>query len=277
MKKIFPLIIIFFLLSLYFCNLPVNAEIIDLQDTKKATIQYNKQITKDVKNLVLNDEETINEIVKMQKVKDAEDLEFLWKKTVEGSNLVKFALKKLSIPDEQRRLHSSVMAKSISAIVSGAAFLPMLMGQNSLIQSASFSASRIATSLLNKAETPAETPMTDTELIELAGMIENLQNDLLNSYYNYKNSLVQLKNVRTRIVLANRNYHEALKKNNNLEILISSNLYDNLLIEEMQIKQKVWCYQLQLQRLAGADAVKSLNLYQYALNNELINKGGKKK
>ncbi len=169
------------------------------------------------------------------------------------------------------------MAKSISAIISGAAFLPMLMGQNSLIQSASFSAGRIATGLLNKAETPTETPMTDTELIELAGMIENLQNDLLNSYYNYKNSLVQLKNVRTRIVLANRNYHDALRNGNNLEILISSNLYDNLLIEEMQIKQKAWCHQLQLQRLAGADAVKNLNLYQYALNNELINNKKEKK
>ena len=255
----------------------VRCEVIELTEPQKATLQYNQQIDKDVKNLVIQDDETINDLVDFQRSQDAKDLEYLWGKTVEGSNLIKFALKKLSIPEEQRRLHSSVMAKTISAVISGAAFLPMLTGQNSLIQSASFSASRLATSILNKSEVPKEELMTDTELIELAGMIETLQSNLLNTYYSYKNSLIQLKNVRTRILLANKNYNEALKNNNKIEILISSSLYDNLLIEEMQVKQKVWCYQLQLQRLAGEDSIKHLNLHQYALNNELIGvKGGTK-
>ena len=84
---------------------------------------------------------------------------------------------------------------------------------------------------------------------------------------------MQLKNVRSRIILANKNLHEAQKTNNKMEIMISTNLYDNLLIEEMQVKRKIWCHQLQIQRLAGADAVKNLNLYQYALNTELIKNG----
>ena len=270
MKKIFSLA---FILILFLCTSDgaFCEEEINLTNVQKANIQYNSPVKKDTKNLVISDEETLNGIIQLQREKDAEDLEFLWKKTIDNSNLVKFALKKLAIPEDQRRLHSSIMAKSISAIISGAAFLPMLMGQNSLIQSASFSAGRIATGLLNKAETPTETPMTDTELIELAGMIETLQNNLLNSYYNYKNSLIQLNNVHTRMLLANKNYDEAQKSGNQIEILVSSNLYDNLLIEEKQVKQKVWCHQLQIQRLAGEDAIKNLNLYQYALNNELIN------
>lgn len=249
----------------------VLAETIQLQDFEKPTVKYNPQIKKDVKNLVIDNEKVLNDIIELQRLKDVEDLEYLWKQTVENSHLVQFALKKLSIPEDQRRLHSSIMAKTISSVVSGAAFLPMLMGQNTLIQSASFSAGRIATGLLNKAETPQEQIMTDTELIELASMVEKLQNDLLNAYYNYKSSLVQLKNVRSRIILANKNLHDAQRTNNKMETMISSNLYDNLLIEEMQVKRKIWCHQLQIQRLAGVDAVKNLNLYQYALNTELIN------
>ena len=195
MKKTFSKILILLLLILQ-TNIGLCIETIELENIQKEEIKYNKQIEKDTKNLVIDSEDTLKDIIELQKIKDGEDLDYLWKQTVESSQLIKFALKKLSIPEDQRRLHSSIMSKTLSSIISGAAFLPMLMGQNSLIQSASFSASRIATSLINKPETPQTELMTDTELIELASVIEKLQNDLLNSYYNYKNELIHLKNVR---------------------------------------------------------------------------------
>ncbi len=48
---------------------------------------------------------------------------------------------------------------------------------------------RIAQNLINRKNIPQEIPLTDTELIELAGLVENLQDKIINAYYNYKGSL----------------------------------------------------------------------------------------
>lgn len=74
--------------------------------------------------------------------------------------------------------------------------------------------------------------MTDTELIELAGLVENLQDKIINAYYNYKSSLSQLKETRQKLLLYNKNYTNALDNEDILEITISSSLYDNMRIEE---------------------------------------------
>lgn len=46
---------------------------------------------------------------------------------------------------------------------------------------------------------PTEIPLTDTELIELAGLVESLQDKIITAYYNYKSSLSQLKETRQRL------------------------------------------------------------------------------
>ena len=112
--------------------------------------------------------------------------------------------------------------------------------------------------------------MTDPELIELAGMIESLQDQLINLYYNYKMSLNQIKDTRQRLVLYNKNYAQALKGNNQMEIVVSSAMYDDLLFEEFEQMREARKYQMELERLAGKKTVQNLNLYQYAFKNELF-------
>ena len=126
-------------------------------------------------SLLVNDSESLANIIDEQKEHDLKDLERLWQGTVENNQVIEFALKKLATPESQRRIHSSLMAKTLSAIVSGASFVPSLMGANPAIQTSAFSAGRLAQGLLNKKNVPQETPLTDTELIELAGMVEDLQ------------------------------------------------------------------------------------------------------
>ena len=150
--------------------------------------------------------------------------EKLWQGTVENNQVIEFALKKLATPESQRRIHSSLMAKTLSAIVSGASFVPSLMGANAAIQTSAFSAGRLAQGLINKKNTPQETPLTDTELIELAGMVEQLQDNLISSYYNYKNTLSQLKATRAKMLLYSKNYSNATSGSDALEIAISSTL-----------------------------------------------------
>ncbi len=221
-------------------------------------------------SLVINDESALEEIVKQQREKDLQDIEALWKGTVDNNQVIGFALKKLATPESQRRIHASLMSKTLSALVAGASFAPSMMGGDYLIQTSAFAAGRIAQNLINKKNVPAEVPLTDTEMIELAGLVENLQDKIINAYYNYKSSLSQLKETRSKLLLYNKNFSKAMDEDDLLEITISSSLYDNMVMEEFYYLQQSKKYHLELQRLAGKKVVDGLNLYQYNYNTALF-------
>ena len=233
----------------------------------KITIDSNAKELKG--SLLVNDSETLANLIDVQKEHDIKDLEKLWQGTVENNQVIGFALKKLATPESQRRIHSSLMAKTLSAVVAGASFVPSLMGANYGIQTSAFSAGRLAQGLLNRKNVPQETPLTDTELIELASMVEDLQDSLISSYYNYKNTLSQLKDTRSKMILYSRNYTKALDGKDVLEIAISSSLYDAMRIQEFNLEQSAKKYHIQLQRLAGKKVVDALELYQYDFDSVL--------
>ena len=243
---------------------------VHLEEVQKAKYELPKVEYKEKDSLLISDKEIMDEIVKLQREKDLEDIDNLWKGTVENNQVIGFALKKLATPESQRRIHSSLMAKTLSAIVSGASLAPALVGADYMVQSGSYAAGRIAQNLLNRKNVPQEIPLTDTELIELAGLVENLQDKIINAYYNYKGSLSQLKEVRSRELLYSKNYAKALDEEDFLEIAISSSLYDDMQIEEMKYLQSAKKYHLELQRLAGKKVVDGLNLYQYDYNSALV-------
>ena len=254
--------------------LPAFADEIKLENVKQQHIEIPQKNVKLKDSMVINDKAIMDEIVKRQKEKDLEDIENLWKGTVENNRVIGFALKKLSTPESQRRIHSSLMAKTLSAIVAGSSFLPYAMGSDYMVATGAFAAGRLAQNLINRKNIPQEIPLTDTELIELAGLVENLQDRIINAYYNYKNSLIMLKETRSRQLLYSKNYAKAMDEEDFLEIAISSSLYDNVVIEEFYYMQTAKKYHLELQRLAGKKVVDKLNLYQYNYNAALIGGGG---
>ncbi len=255
----------------------VSGEEVQLGDVKQTQIELPKVDYKDKESLVISDKEIMDEIVKLQKEKDLEDIDRLWKGTVENNQVIGFALKKLSTPESQRRIHSSLMAKTLSAIVSGASLAPALIGADYMVQSGSYAVGRLAQNFINRKNIPQEIPLTDTELIELAGLVENLQDKIINAYYNYKGALSQLKEVRSRELLYNKNYVKAMDDEDFLEIAISSALYKDMEMEEYKYIQMAKKYHLELQRLAGKKVVDGLNLYQYNYDSALLGGGNVKK
>ncbi len=246
---------------------------LDKNSIEKPSIAIEKGAKQLQGSLLVSDSEDLAQLIDTQKDHDIKDLEQLWKGTVENNQVIEFALKKLATPESQRRIHSSLMAKTLSAVVTGASFIPSLMGANYGIQTSAFSAGRLAQGLINRKNVPQETPLTDTELIELASMIEDLQDSLISSYYNYKSTLTQLKDTRSKMILYSRNYSKALEGGDVLEIAISSSLYDSMRIQEFNLEQSAKKYHIQLQRLAGKKIVDSLELYQYDFNSVLYKNG----
>lgn len=243
---------------------------VQLGEVEKPKIELPNVSYKEKDSLLISDKEIMDEIVKLQKEKDLEDIDSLWKGTVENNQVIGFALKKLATPESQRRIHSSLMAKTLSAIISGAALAPCLIGADYMVQTGSYAAGRIAQNLLNRKNMPKEVPLTDTELIELAGLVENLQDKIINAYYNYKGTLSQLKEVRSRALLYSKNYVKAMDEEDFFEIAISSAQYKDMQIEEYKYTQLAKKYHLELQRLAGKKVVDRLNLYQYDYDSTLL-------
>ena len=221
-------------------------------------------------SLFITKEEEAQILINKQQEKDVEDLETIWIATVSKNPIIKFTLEKLAIPEEQRRIHSSLMAKSLSAIISGASILPSFLGMNYLTQSASYATARIANNLINKKNNDilADAPLTDTEAIELAGLIEDLQDEIVIAYYCYKDSLMRLKNLREQMLIKNKNFNDAIVKNDNLEITVTSADWESKLIEEYELKQEAKRYYLMLQRLSGSEAIDKLNLIVYEIKTQ---------
>ncbi len=266
-KNIFLLLLIFLL-----CKTYSFAEVIRLDPDEKTEIKLHSRDDVLNKNLVLKDRDAVEDLIKMQKEEEIKDIELLWRSTIDNNTLIKFTMNKLNTPESQRRLHSSIMAKGLSSLIYGASFIPMFTGSNAMVQSASFSAGRMANNFLNKdASAGQQAPITDTELIQLAGTIEELQEKIISSYYEYKGALNELKDTRSRIILYNKNYANALKNNSVTELIVSSALYEDMQLQEYRQEQTAKKCYLSLERLAGKKAVDSLILSQYALKNQLIN------
>jgi len=274
MKRFLGCILIFCLISLQAFaveEVPLDNNIV------KEQIEVNKKPMLIKGSLLISNDGMLDELIQLQKTKDLEDIEKLWKGTVENNNVIGFALKKLATPESQRRIHSSLMAKTLSAVISGSSFVPCFMGADPTVRTGAFAAGRLAQSLLNRKTTPQEIPLTDTELIELSGLVEDLQDKIIDAYYNYKNSLSQIKESRQRLILYHKNYSKALDTGDILDISISSSLYDSMTLQEYSSMQNAKKYHLELQRLAGKKVVANLNLYQYNFNSALFkgkDKGG---
>ncbi len=249
---------------------------INLGNVEKQKIVYPDVKAKPKETLVLKNDQSVQKIVEYQKEKDIEDIENLWTGTVENNRVIGFALKKLASPESTKRIHSSLMAKTMSAMVAGASFVPMMTGGSYLTQTSAFAAGRAAQNLINKNNIIKETPLTDTELIELASLVETLQDDIIGTYYSYKSALIQLKETRTKMLLYNKNYSKALQDKDVLEIAVSSSLYDNMRVEEFEYMEEAKKYHLELQRLAGKKVVDKLNLYQFNYNAALMQEAGGK-
>ena len=115
------------LLVILFCFTTLSSYALDavsLEGVQKEQVEVQTAPKIISGSMLISEDQKLKELLEFQKKKDLEDIENLWKGTVENDKIIEFALKKLSSPDSQHRIHSSLMAKTLNAVVSGSAFVP---------------------------------------------------------------------------------------------------------------------------------------------------------
>ncbi len=249
----------------YISGLNPNEVNLDLKRESKKRIELNKPVKQLNDELFTSKEDVLKHYLEAQKKLDIEDIKILWESTVQRNPIIKFALKKLSLPAEQRKINSSRMAKTISTLISGACMLPGLLGSDPLTASATSTGGSLAGRVINNKTMPKEMPLTDTELIHLARLVEDLQDRVIKNYYAYKGNLEAYKTVRENVVKHNKAYSGALESENLTQILTSKALYDKAAKTEVEFRQKIKLSRLQLERLAGVEAVNELSLGRFCL------------
>ena len=235
---------------------------LDVKDDEKLKVQTNEPV-KEIKTIELSkdDKEKIKNF-QIQKKQDIEDIKKLWEATLERNNVIKFALKKVTMNPEERKKHSSKMARTISALLNGSSILPYAFGLDASLASAIAAGTSLSTQAAkNKlGYGPANIPVTDTELIQLASLIENLQDNLIKNYYAYKSSIELLKDCRAKLAVYDKNYKLAVEANNQANILVTKSMYEKQKIEELKLKNQIKTARIELERFAGEEVVNNLNL-----------------
>ena len=242
---------------------------LNLREKSKQKLELNAPLKKLDTKLFNSKEDMVKHYLQAQKKLDIEDIKILWESTVQRNPVIKFALKKLSLPADQRRINSSRLAKTVSALISGASLLPALLGTDPITASVTSVGGGLANRVISQKSLPKEMPLTDTELIQLARLIENLQDKVIKNYYAYKGNLKAYKLAKEDALKHNGLYSEALKSKNMTQILTSKALHDKALTTERELRQNIKLNRLQLERLAGSETVNDLNLGKVDLSSEI--------
>jgi hypothetical protein len=107
---------------------------------------------------------------------------------------------------------------------------------------------------------PTPGSLSPTEQIQLAGLIDDLKMKLIHNYQDYKNTLQALAQSHEISIKNNNLYSKALSSKNDLAIMAAGTAYYQALMNETSLRQKAKLYRLELERLAGPDAVSTLEL-----------------
>ncbi|MEB3206903.1 MAG: hypothetical protein VKK59_06115 [Vampirovibrionales bacterium] len=194
---------------------------------------------------------------------DKENLAMLWDATVEQNPMIRFSLEKLALPVDLHAKHSSQFAtRTLSALITGATLgASMFSGINvSPYQNMGiYTAGDIARNLVTGQNKVVEATLTPSELVQLAGLVDELKVSLINAYYDYKNNLstlaaVTLDTQKHRAVFE----YTTFKSSNPSAALASSAAYYQALQQETRLRQSAQQNRMRIERLAGIQAADKL-------------------
>lgn len=197
--------------------------------------------------------EASNEL-KAEEAKILGDLRILWQYAVENSETIKFAIYKLSDPTGEKKKDESKINKLLKPIAGITPFVAASAGSAVASGSTMIGGSVLNNILSEKGYNKGLEKVTDADLVILAKAIEDLQNDLVVTYYEYITSKRILaladKNLENREV-----YWKESKLAPDKNTVIADTFYREAIDKQHKAQESVLLKRAALEQLVGNDAI----------------------
>lgn len=184
-----------------------------------------------------------------------QDLSLLWQGAATKSDIIKFALYKLANPDKDKPDEKSIK-KVLQSIASMSTLVGAGMG-NPLLSSTSFIGGNMLgiMSQDDKAINYKYTKVNDADMIILVRKVDDLQQNVVNRYYDYMTARTLLEMTTKMAQQRYQNYQ--LSQNGSKElILITDAYYRESLDTQMKARSEFYAKRSSLEQLVGNDAFK---------------------
>lgn len=281
------------ILALLIISFPAMAEttLEDLKDSKPHTyrvgttddieIEYKIKDAINTKNVKNADKQTnlegltyadlsikkiSREISKELEIDNAEmmgDLSMLWQGAATKSDTIKFAIYKLSNPDADKPNDKSVK-KVLSTIASMSTLVGAGSGNPLLATGSFFTGSMLSIMGQDtKAMNYKYSKVNDADMIILVRKIDDLQQNIVNKYYDYMTARQVLK--RTTKMVNERHNNYKLAQNGKRElVIIADAYYRDSLDMQMKARNEYFSKRAALEELVGTDV---FNQFEQVVNN----------
>ena len=191
------------------------------------------------------------------------DLSMLWQGAATQSDTIKFAIYKLSNPDADKPDD-----KSIKKVLSTIASMSTLVGAgsgNPLLATGSFFTGSMLSIMGQdtKAMNYKYTRVNDADMIILVRKIDDLQQNIVNKYYDYMTARKVLK-MTTKMVNERHNNYKLAQNGKRELIIISDAYYRDSLDMQMQARNDYFSKRAALEELVGSDVFKQ---FEQVVNN----------
>lgn len=179
-----------------------------------------------------------------------QDLSMLWQGAATKSEIIKFALYKLSNPDKDKPDDKSIK-KVLQSIASMSTLLGAGIG-NPLLSSTSFIGGNILgiMSQDDKAINYKYTKVNDADMIILVRKIDDLQQDVVNKYYDYM-TYKKLLDMTTKMAKQRYQNYQFAQKGSKELILITDAYYREALDAQMKARSDFYSKRASLEQLVG--------------------------
>lgn len=191
------------------------------------------------------------------------DLSMLWQGAATKSDTIKFAIYKLSNPDADKPDD-----KSIKKVLSTIASMSTLVGAgsgNPLLATGSFFTGSMLSIMGQdtKAMNYKYTRVNDADMIILVRKIDDLQQNIVNKYYDYMTARKVLK-MTTKMVNERHNNYKLAQNGKRELIIIADAYYRDSLDMQMQARNDYFSKRAALEELVGSEVFKQ---FEQVVNN----------
>lgn len=197
-----------------------------------------------------------------------QDLSLLWRGAATNSDIIKFALYKLSNPDKDKP-----DAKSVKKVLTSIANMSTLVGAgmgNAILSSGAFLGGNILgiMSQDDKEINYKYTKVNDADMIILVRKIDDLQQKVVNRYYDYMTTR-KLYDMTTEMAKQRYQNYKLAQKGSKELIIITDAYYRESLDLQMKARSDFYSKRASLEQLVGNETLK---MFEESLSLQQANK-----